>query len=577
MADEKLEVEMIAQDTGILKLIEKQTKFLDKLEKKFETLGQTSEKSAKAAAGSFNAVEKELKEAEAQLKRLTMGTKDFDLQQSRVKKLRDELGRMKAELKGSAETSGRLSQIGDSAIAKVAAMAGGLLGMQKIVSTIVEELDRAKQLRIESAGTLQTFEQALADLGQNIGAGAIPQARQMISDQAPVLGTTQQGLANLIGVAISAGAKDLEEAMSLSTAALKLTVGDATKALALVGGTLDVASLGGSKNFEGALGQLLQVQSQVRSTNLSEFGANIGPGLAAATAQGQNMQGVTTERALEMSSVISQIIKDQTGSNTATTLRQFFTRLDAFTPEREKTLDDGGVAKVSKKDIEQFKAAATFEERLNLLRKNEAIKLQFLETQRESIGKTSVREILDQSPRAVQFEQKAVAAISGIDDAQKSFTDLVAAVGGETPALQAQRRMEAVIQRQQTSGVTGLEGQAELVLQTTFDKINQIGVDALKVRAAAGERAAVKSLTGRSTADVGIDQLKELLQPIKVMGMEFTAIQQVNQQDRKVIMEAIKELQGLKKAIEQVGSKPLQVVAPVGRPKNAPLPAATAP
>ena len=581
MADEKLEIEHIATDTGVIKLIEKQTKFLDRLEKKFDELGKTSTKSAQAAAGSFNAVEKELKEAEAALKGMAVGSKAFDAQRQKVDKLRESLNKSKQAINGH---TGALSGMASSAVGKLVNVAAGLASVQVVITALNEELDKVKRLRAEAAGTKRTFEQALADVAQNVGAEAVPEARQMIITESPKLGVTQEGLANILGVAISAGAKDLKEAMSLSAAALKLTVGDAERAMALVGGTLDVASLGGSTNFEGALGQLIQTQSQVRSTNLSEFARNIGPGLAAATADLSQQEGVSTERALEVASVISQIIKDQTGANTATTMRMLFTRMGSFAPEREKKMDDGGIAKVTKEQIAAFKQLRTFDERLKMMAAVPAIGEQFLETQRESIGKTAISEIIKRSDRAVAFEDKAKANITSIDEAQGSFKELTKAIDENTPTLAAERKSTAALQQVQVTGGRGAEGEVEEIVQRALSNVDLSGLDydtGMQLR----NQFRLNKLTGSDAADAGIDVLERAQEQRKLFGF-IPAGGGMSAEDKAFIQQQIEILKGLKASTDRTNEilenrqqqqpqRPPQ--APAVRPRVAPLPQATAP
>lgn len=574
MADEKIEVEWIATAQRMLQTIERVDSRLDKQEKTLQKLADTGKKGAEGVAGSFNKLEEELKQNEAILKKLQIGTKAFSDQKAKVDELRKSLNSAKGELGGLASNTGGMLQQG---VGKVAALAAGMLSFQVIVSAVVAELEKAKQLKLDAAATTRTFEQALADVGQNIGGGAIPQAKQMILENAPKLGTTNEGLADLLGVAISAGAKDLNEAMALVSATLKLTVGDAQKARALVGGTLDVASLGGSQNFEGALGQLLQTQSQVRSTNLAEFSANIGPGLAAATADLSQQKGVSTERALEMSSVISQIIKDQTGSNTATTMRMMFTRMGSFVPEKEKKLDDGEVTKVSKAQIAAFQALETFDERLKMMQDVPAIGQQFLETQRESIGKTAIAEIINKSARAVAFEEKAKQNISSIDAAQGFFGDLNTALQGETAQLGAERRAQANIAASEVSGNRDLEGTVIKIVDDAIAKVNLSGLD-IETAGTIRNRIRLGEATGASPIDTGITALQEAQQRRKAFGL-IPAGGQVSPEDRKLLQDQITVLQGLKQLLEtQQKNQPQQrQPVPQVRPQVAPLPAATAP
>jgi len=573
MADEQITVEWIATAKQMLDTIQKVDARLDKQEKAMQKLADTGKKGAVEVAGSFNKLEQELKENEAALKRLVIGTKTFDEQRKKVDQLRTSLKGAKGEL---TQLGGGISSALSGAVAKVGALAAGMLSFQMIVTAVTTELEKVKQLKLDAAGTTRTLEQALADVGQNIGGAAVPEARAMILDQAPKLGVTQEGLADILGVAISAGAKDLKEAMALASASLKLTVGDAAKARALVGGTLDVASLGGSKNFEGALGQLLQTQSQVRSTNLSEFSANIGPGLAAATADLSQQKGVSTERGMEIASVISQIIKDQTGSNTATTMRMMFTRMGGFVPEREAKLDDGGKAKVSAADITTFRSLKTFDERLKMMQDVSAIGAQFLETQRESIGKVAIAEIIQRSGRAVAFEDKAKQNITGIDQAQGFFAELQTVLVGETAQLAAERKAQANVAVAQVAGVRDLEGTVLKIVEDTLSKVNLSGLD-MDTNFKINNRMRADDALGNDPIQSGIDSLTEA----KQRRMLFGAVPiggAVSGEDVALINRQIEALKALEAALLQVRpAAPQRAGLPAARPREASLPGATVP
>jgi hypothetical protein len=496
---------------------------------------------ANAAAGSLNALEKELKDNLEALRNLKSGSRAFDEQKAKVDALRKSV---EGANRGIAQSGNSITEGLKSGVSQITSLAASMVGFQAIVTAVVSELEKAKQLKLEAADTTRTFEQALADIGQNIGADKIDEAKAIIVEQAPNLNVDQKGLGNLLGIAISAGAKDLKEATALVAASLKLTVGDANKAAALVGGTLDVASLGGSTNFEGALGQLLQTQAQVRSTNLAEFAANIGPGLAAATAKGQNTDGVTTERALEVASVVSQIIKDPTGSNTATTIRQFFGRLDSFTPEESKKLDDGGTATVSKEAIAQFNATRNFDEKIELFRKNEGLALQFLETQRESIGKTAVREIIIQSDRAKGFEDKAKANITSIDDGSDFFKALVSKVNQETVTLTAERKSQANLQQSEVTSGRGIEGQAVKILFDTLNKVDLSGIDYFR-KGEATSILAKEAAQGKSQITTAIDVLTQLKGQTRALGI-IPLGGSVSEKDRSTIDTQIRLLEQLR-------------------------------
>jgi len=564
----KIEVEWIAQSQQMNSTLERINKKLDDQDKKLEQISKTSKKAADAAAGSFSALQKELKAAEDKLKGMAKGTAEFEKQRKEVERLKSAVGNASAAMSSQQATlTGKIT-------ANIGQMMTGFFTIGKVVEAISFELQKSSQLKLRSAVEMKTFEQALADLAQNIPASDLKGARSMIQQNAGPLGTTQEGLANLLGVGISAGAKDLKEALALSSAALKLTGGDAQKAVPLVGSTLDIASLSGSTNFEGATGQLLQTQSQVRSTNLPEFGANIGPGLAAAMLPKEMMKGVSSEVALETAAVISQVIKDQTGSNTATSMRMFFTRLGSFVPESKMKIDGRDVG-VDKATIDKFAQTDTFEGRLAMMRQDKNLADQFLETQRESIGKIAITSIVrGQDPIVMEMERKAQAAISNLNEAQTEFNKRVAAITEETPVLAAERKNQANQQALFGTNEAGLIGQSTKIVKETLASIDLSGSDWLN-----DWRLQTNMKLYREQGMQEIDAAVAVLREAKLTNF---GMGEVSQADQSFIDRQISVLEELSRQLELMrreNANPRKViVAPAAvRPQEAPLPAATVP
>ena len=585
MADEKITVEWIGTATKMTQVLDRLEAKLDKQEKQLKKIGVTGKKSGTEAATGFNKLEQEFKEAEKALRKLDAGTAAFARQKRKVDELRQSLTRAKGAMAGAgAAVSGPLSR----GVVQMAPLGASMLGFQAIVGAVVSELEKINKLKLEAATQTKTFEQALVDVGSNIGPEAIPEARDTILREAPKMGVTQEGLANLIGVAVSAGAKDTNEALKLSIAALKVTGGNAERAQPFVGGALDVASLAGSDNFEGALGQLLQVGSQVRATDPAQFAGNIGPGLAAATATGKNQEGATTERALEIAATISQILKDQEGSTTSTTLMQLFTRMESFSPVEKKTMLDGTKTKLTKAEIAEFRAAKTFDDRLALLQKNSNLGEQFLGLQKQGQGKVAVSEIIGQSKRAVEFENKAKQNITSIDAAVPRFEKQAEAVEMAAPHLLAVRRAEAARAAAEVTGMDDTAGAVLEIVQKGMSKVNLSGIDTgffgtqgkiltdIQGEEMLGETDSIK---------LGIAALEEAKQQRKLFGVVPIG-GQVSQEHISMLQTQIDVLRSLEETLkrqeaaqqqQQQQPQPARVIIPAMRPKQAPLPAVSAP
>lgn len=581
MADERIEVEWIATANKMVQVLDRlETKF-DKQEAQLQKLANTSSKAADGAANSFNKLEEELKQNEAALKKLERGTRQFDEQKKKVDALRSSLQNAKSEL-ASASSFGEKA-IG-SGVEKLAGLAAGLASIRTVVSALVNELEKAQQIRLDSATMAKSVEQALVDMAPNLaGLGpanqVLPEAKITIEKTALDLGVDQVALANLVGVAVSAGANDLKQAIELSTIGLKLTAGDAQKAVTIVGGMLDIAGKANSKNFEGAMGQAFQSMGQARATNFAMFAENMGPGVAAATRDMPRMNGMSTEQALETISVFTQILGDQTGAKSSTILNQYFARLGDFVPQRTMKLDDGRTATATQAEIDKFVAEKDYAKKKELMRASPGIMEQFIDTQREGNAKGTIREFIQGSERVNQWLTKAEKAVTSLDDAAKVTQNFYGAIQELAPAVTASRKTSAVEQQQQV--IAGKEGEVQAQLEAVL-KQNLPGLDML---AAPSIRTAVEinASSGMSRADATAMVLEKLLKegfdskPLSERAAAVTksALEQVQKLDKLI---ELQEQQLLLLKQQQAKQQPQPAATlPATRPKEAPLPAATAP
>lgn len=137
MADEIITVEWIATAQQMLTTIQKVDQKLERQEKLMQKLADTSKKGAVAAAGSFNKLEQELKENEAALKAMAMGTKEFAEQRTKVDQLRASLARVKGELTGM--------RSGESTFASMKAGVIGATGAAVALVAILKQVADAQR------------------------------------------------------------------------------------------------------------------------------------------------------------------------------------------------------------------------------------------------------------------------------------------------------------------------------------------------------------------------------------------------------------------------------------------------
>lgn len=577
MADEIIEVEWIATTTKMVQVLDRLETKMDRQEKALEKVAKTSEKAAEAAAGSFNALETELKQAEAALKKMETGTKAFSDQKKKVDELRQSLAQAKQAIAGTAiDTSSALS----AGIAKVAQLAAGMLTLQKTIEIIVSELDKAQQIRIQTAVTTRDFEQAIADMAINVGAANVPQARQMILERAPQIGATPAGLANLVAQAVSGGAESIDDAMKLASATLKLTAGNVQTALPILDGMLTLAKTTGTKDFEAALGQLSQFQEAGRGADLALSIRNIAPALAAANTRGERIQALGAERSLELAAVMSQALQDPLMSVSGTGMRQLFGRMDAFIAKRQMTLDDGTVSKLTQPQVDSFNALDTLDERMAAARENPEIGKQFLSTiERTSEAYVGIRKMIIGDAQIRAEEAKAARIVTAQQGGQEAFDALVKSITEGTPLMQAANRGEAFRQVARIQNpVAAIEGQIVEEVNKTIQDIDLTGPDFLQ-RALTERGLQVAIKRGEPVGPVAVDFLKAFQQKgIGPLGTEPTKAERDKLQEA---IDRISDLIEIQRQAQQNQQPPapvrVQVQQPAARPKEAPLPAETAP
>ena len=507
MADEIITVEWIATAQSMLTTIQKIDAKIERQEKMMQKLSDTSKKGADAAAGSFNKLEQELKQNEAALGNLQIGTKAFAEQKKKVDELRGSLNGAKQAM---ASNQSVLGSLGTTAITKMAGLAAGMAGFKMVLEAAIAELEKAQQVRLKASETMQSVEGAIAEMALNIGADNVGKARGMIEQNAPQMGVTQEGLASMLAAGISGGAKDLDEALKLSSATLKLTAGDAQKAIPIMSGMLTMAATTGNRDFESTLGQLSQFQEAARGEDLSVSINNMATAMAAANTRGERIQALGGERTLEMASVMSQLLQDKDMSVTGTTLRQMFSKMDAFIPKTSATLDDGTKSKLSPQDVEAFSKLGTMDDRVQAMRQNPEIAKQFLSTIEENQGKSAVRQIVKGDQKALDLEAAAAAIVTSQEGAKKDFDALVTVIAENTKNLQAANKSKAA--DQVTDPKLALEGSIIEAFNRAVDGMtNASGLDSF-TRADAKNALSVRMASGQDAATAATTTLEELKQ-----------------------------------------------------------------
>lgn len=230
----KIEVEWIAQAQGMNATLERINQKLDAQEKKLEQIGKTSKKAADAAAGSFSALQQELKDAEAALKGMAAGTAEFEKQRREVERLKNAVGEAKGKMDavGNTGLASKVSAIGTSFLAAknmVVGFAGALndareASEQVIISAseatrTIDTLSRAMQTQLNISDE-QRQQQEVLTLEAARKAGVMPGVAFETQTQLGSSGFSNDVLDTMLGLQQATNALDdpkgLVEALSMT-------------------------------------------------------------------------------------------------------------------------------------------------------------------------------------------------------------------------------------------------------------------------------------------------------------------------------------------------------------------------
>jgi hypothetical protein len=475
------------------------------------------------------------------------------------------------------ETGSKTGGVLSAGIGKVAQLVAGMVTFQTVVTAIVAELEKGQRLRMEAAGSTRTFEQSVADMALNIGAANVPQARQMILQNAESLGVTPAGLAQLFSSAISGGAADLDEALKLSAATLKMTAGDVGKAQPIMSGMLSLAGATGNRDFTAALGQLSQFQAAARGEDLATSINNMSTALAAANTRGERIAALGAERTLELSSTVSQLLQDPRMAVTGTAVRQLMGRMDAFQAKTQVKLDDGSISKITKEQADAFNALNTLDDRLAAMRAQPELGRQFLSTIEQSEGKVAIRQLVLGGKAVEELEAKSRGLITGLAGGQVEFENLSNVIGENTKLTQAANQAQAQLEVSRIQDpVRALEGQMLERFNQAMANANLSGFDAIRSAEASTVIAAAQEAQ-QAVGPVLIDTLQKFQQQTTLPGTGIPLGGAVAPQDRAQLQAAIDAIRQLAQEQANLQRQPVKVQAPPARPKEAPLPAEFAP
>lgn len=555
MADELITVEWIATAQQMLATIQKVDQKIERQERLMQKLSDTSRKGADAAAGSFNKLEAELKENEAALKGMVIGSQEFDAQRHKVDALRNSLDRANKELKEGRQSPwpdvgrGMVMATG-AALALFAALSKVAQAQREIVSQGADQavnLDTmARRMQIQAGLTdEQRREASVAVIQQSSQAGVTAEAGFQAATQLagsgfqdPVQSGSLQTILNTMQASSFQGSPD--ELVSAFAEALNAYGLEKT-----------------NQNLQqiAVAAQSLFKQTDFQLTELQDFAKN------ASVLEGANIK---LDEAMAGFTALREVLP---AAEAGTGLRNFVNRLQAgdLTQENKQNLERIGV------DAEQVDFVG--ESLTQVLETIKSATDKMPEADRNAaLGKMFGTEnvasarLLLQSIGRIQELQKSQ------DNAQQFNADLATASGGmqaERNRLENQRLIDLIPNAERLN-------ELDLQIRGFDNQIEAIKADAAVNRGAfagAGAAAAGGVLKDANVVVGGdvVPQVNEgLFQVFKSFFRTQEDIQRQQLEEQRKLAAAV--------IAQQRPQQPQQrQPVPQVRPQVAPLPAATAP
>jgi hypothetical protein len=480
MADEVITVEWISTAQQMLTTIQKVDAKLERQEKVMQKLTDTSKKGAEAAAGSFNKLEGELKDGEAALKKLTMGTQAFADQKAKVDALRESVNGAKTALGSMAAEQAGAANVVDQFTSAIGGTVTTFLSIGAIVQSLKTDLENLARKRENERLAEVDFGTALAartisNLPENERAAVRPLALNVADE----IGANPGAVVEAIGELRSTGAQDLLEAATFLREAANAFPQDLAAAKGIARAALIEAGATGNRDAKQVIGGTIAAQSVSLTKSPEEFAKAFGSNIASSV----SVYKQTPERAREEAAIFS-LLETRGADVAADAQRSFYTQISKFVPEQSATLKSGEKVAVQADAIKSF-MDADFTSRQQMLEQDDNLRKQFIEKLQET-GRTAIirrlqptnedRTIIETAQQgigsdaqgaqmlAAQQQQAGVAAAFAISQGQREAQKLTAEIRSDL-----KEKLTAELEQTQAGIVERTRAGAGGTLQSSFE------------------------------------------------------------------------------------------------------------
>lgn len=488
-------------------------------------------KAAKAAAGSFNQLEAELKDNVTQLRDMKQGTAEFAAQKRKVDELRGSLEKAKTATTDGIQAQSGIGGIVDNFTSSLSGTVTTLVSVGAIAASLKADLENIKRVNENKRLSEVEFGKAISARSiSNLGEEERLAVRPLALNLADELGLNAGGIVEALGTLRSSGADNILEAGSFLREAAKAFPQDLAQATAIAQGGLIEARATGNRNAQEVVGGLVQSQAVSQVTDAVSFSKAFSANTAGAVA----ILKLSAEKAREEASIFS-VLEPKSADVAATSQQAFFRQLQNFVPEESVKLKTGGEAKTTEEERQQF-MAATFEERMRLVETNANLQTQFIGGLADTGRNAIIRRIKPTQEDQASFDTIRQGIMADAD-AAKALVKLQgeASTAGAFAIAEGQRKASEETANLRAEGRAKLEAELETIFTNVQERTRAfVGGSAVSGAERFGARTE-QLFTGSDRAQVLLDTVK------------FRAANATNPEDKKYLEQQVQNLEQLQR------------------------------
>lgn len=403
---ESMEVKHVVDNQATLKAMTNMVNAFEKLQKEAGKATKASKQGAEAAKGSFEALDRELKENQRTLRQLVVGSREYTNQKSKVDGLRQKHAEVKREIMGSRDQMRQVGSATDGVIGRMGTLLGSVASVGAGIQAFKASVEAVEKAGDDKRRATIGFEEGLVEGSRNF---TDKKDRERLKGVAT--GFADQGFmpgptAATLGMLKSVGAPDLDTAAEFLRVAGASNPGNIEGAGALARAALVEAAATGNYNAEQVIGGIQSAQVASQSSNTTEFANAFSANNAALIQSG----GFTPEQAREEASKFS-VLEPRSLEVAATSEKAFISQIRNFKPEAK----DG----VTRADVAKFEQAGNVREQIEIVESSPALQQQFIGGLQETGRDAIVRRIAPGGADQVTFRRIERDVVAGEAAAQQ--------------------------------------------------------------------------------------------------------------------------------------------------------------